>query len=315
MRALVTGASGFVGRYLVDALRRDGVDVFACGGPHDAERGVLPDRLGRSADACAPRSKRRDRPSSFISRRRRSCRSRSRRRSRHTKSTRSEPRDWPKRCAPTLPSRRRASSLQARPRSMARASRAIIHSEKRSICAPPIPTARAKPPPRRCCSRESRSFGLDVVIARAFNHIGPGQNERFVVASLAAQLARIAAGGPPQLFVGNLDAARDFLDVRDVVAAYVALARDGERGGSLQRLQRRRGHDSRRAARADRDRAGAGRSARGSGSHALQRRHRSPSAAPRSSGANRLGAAESRWSARCAKLYEAIRHVVSSVRF
>ena len=68
------------------------------------------------------------------------------------------------------------------------------------------------------------------MIARAFNHIGPGQNERFVVASLAAQLARIAGGGPPQLFVGNLNAARDFLDVRDVVAAYVALARDGERG-------------------------------------------------------------------------------------
>jgi GDP-4-dehydro-6-deoxy-D-mannose reductase len=77
---------------------------------------------------------------------------------------------------------------------------------------------------------ESRSFGTDVVVARAFNHIGPGQDERFVVASFAAQLARIAAGGPPQLWVGSLQPARDFLDVRDVVAAYVALARDGERG-------------------------------------------------------------------------------------
>ena len=77
---------------------------------------------------------------------------------------------------------------------------------------------------------EASSFGLDVVITRAFNHIGPGQDERFVVASLAAQLAHIAAGGPPQLLVGNLEAARDFLDVRDVVAAYIALARDGERG-------------------------------------------------------------------------------------
>jgi GDP-4-dehydro-6-deoxy-D-mannose reductase len=77
---------------------------------------------------------------------------------------------------------------------------------------------------------ESRSFGTDVVVARAFNHIGPGQDERFVVASFAAQLARIAAGGTPKLFVGNLETARDFLDVRDVVAAYIALARDGERG-------------------------------------------------------------------------------------
>jgi GDP-4-dehydro-6-deoxy-D-mannose reductase len=77
---------------------------------------------------------------------------------------------------------------------------------------------------------EGRSFGTDVVIARAFNHIGPGQREDFVVASLAAQLAQIAGGGPPQLFVGNLTTARDFLDVRDVAAAYIALARDGERG-------------------------------------------------------------------------------------
>jgi GDP-4-dehydro-6-deoxy-D-mannose reductase len=77
---------------------------------------------------------------------------------------------------------------------------------------------------------EFRSFGTDSVISRGFNHIGPGQNERFVVASLAAQLARIAAGGPPQLSVGNLEAARDFLDVRDVVSAYVELARHGEAG-------------------------------------------------------------------------------------
>ncbi|HEY6450805.1 MAG TPA: NAD-dependent epimerase/dehydratase family protein, partial [Candidatus Cybelea sp.] len=42
MRALVTGASGFVGRYLVDALRRDGIVVFACGGPRDASDEYVP---------------------------------------------------------------------------------------------------------------------------------------------------------------------------------------------------------------------------------------------------------------------------------
>jgi GDP-4-dehydro-6-deoxy-D-mannose reductase len=77
---------------------------------------------------------------------------------------------------------------------------------------------------------EAQSFNLDAVVTRSFNHIGPGQDERFVVASLAAQLARIAAGGPPQLLVGNLEAARDFLDVRDVVEAYIAVARDGKGG-------------------------------------------------------------------------------------
>jgi GDP-4-dehydro-6-deoxy-D-mannose reductase len=77
---------------------------------------------------------------------------------------------------------------------------------------------------------EHRAFGLDVVVARAFNHIGPGQNERFAVANFALQLARIAAGAPPQMLVGNLDARRDFLDVRDVVRAYVDLATDGVAG-------------------------------------------------------------------------------------
>jgi GDP-4-dehydro-6-deoxy-D-mannose reductase len=76
----------------------------------------------------------------------------------------------------------------------------------------------------------ARSFSLDVVIGRFFNTIGPGQSERFVVASLAAQLAGIAAGGARELRVGNLAAARDFIDVRDAVAAYLALARRGETG-------------------------------------------------------------------------------------
>ena len=77
---------------------------------------------------------------------------------------------------------------------------------------------------------EARSFGLDVVIARAFNHIGPGQSDRFAIASFAAQLAQIAEGGSPVLLVGNLEAKRDFLDVRDVVAAYIALAIHGISG-------------------------------------------------------------------------------------
>ena len=67
--------------------------------------------------------------------------------------------------------------------------------------------------------------GLDVVRARAFNHTGPGQDERFVLASFAKQAVEIAEGrSEPVLRVGNLDSCRDFLDVDDVVAAYLALA-------------------------------------------------------------------------------------------
>ena len=63
-----------------------------------------------------------------------------------------------------------------------------------------------------------------LVVARPFNHTGPGQRETFVLPSFAAQVARIEVGlQPPRIIVGNLDVRRDFLDVRDVVAAYVAL--------------------------------------------------------------------------------------------
>ena len=63
-----------------------------------------------------------------------------------------------------------------------------------------------------------------LIVARAFNHTGPGQRDDFVLPSFASQVARIEAGlQPPTIAVGNLDVRRDFLDVRDVVAAYIAL--------------------------------------------------------------------------------------------
>lgn len=63
-----------------------------------------------------------------------------------------------------------------------------------------------------------------LVIARPFNHLGAGQDERFVMASLAAQIARIEAGlQEPVVRVGNMEAARDFLDVQDVCDAYIHL--------------------------------------------------------------------------------------------
>lgn len=71
--------------------------------------------------------------------------------------------------------------------------------------------------------------GLRVLRVRPFNHTGPGQAPDFVVAAFAEQVARVAAGRqPPVLRVGALDSMRDFLDVRDVCAAYAAcLARAG----------------------------------------------------------------------------------------
>ena len=63
--------------------------------------------------------------------------------------------------------------------------------------------------------------GLKCVRLRPFNHTGRGQDEAFVIPAIAMQIARIEAGlQPPVIRVGNLDAERDFLDVRDVVVAY-----------------------------------------------------------------------------------------------
>lgn len=67
--------------------------------------------------------------------------------------------------------------------------------------------------------------GLRSVRLRAFNHTGPRQSEQFAIPAFAAQIARIEAGLQDSVMrVGNLDAARDFLDVRDVVRAYAAAA-------------------------------------------------------------------------------------------
>lgn len=62
--------------------------------------------------------------------------------------------------------------------------------------------------------------GLPVVVARAFNHTGPGQRPSFVVPAIAARVRAVAAGEAATVPIGNLDVARDFLDVRDVVRAY-----------------------------------------------------------------------------------------------
>ncbi len=74
------------------------------------------------------------------------------------------------------------------------------------------------------------TFGLRAVVTRAFNHIGPGQSDRFAVAAFAQRLAQIAHGEGTVLQVGNLTPERDFLDVRDVVRAYVELALHGASG-------------------------------------------------------------------------------------
>ncbi|MBL8026291.1 MAG: GDP-mannose 4,6-dehydratase [Fibrobacteres bacterium] len=74
-------------------------------------------------------------------------------------------------------------------------------------------------------------FGIKTIIARPFNHTGPGHPDVFVLPSFAKQLTTIRkTNGDPVLYTGNIEVERDFLDVRDVVRAYYMLFEKGKSG-------------------------------------------------------------------------------------
>jgi len=75
-----------------------------------------------------------------------------------------------------------------------------------------------------------RRAGMEVIVARPFPHIGVGQSERFVFQSLAKQLVSLKREKIPVLKAGNIKVVRDFLDVRDVVRAYLMLLKKGKDG-------------------------------------------------------------------------------------
>ena len=78
-----------------------------------------------------------------------------------------------------------------------------------------------------------RTYDLDLIRVRPFNHTGPGQSAVFVCPAIAGQLARIERGEQePVVRVGNADPVRDFSDVRDVAAGYVALLERGRSGAA-----------------------------------------------------------------------------------
>lgn len=72
--------------------------------------------------------------------------------------------------------------------------------------------------------------GFECLIARPFNHMGPGQGPGFIVPDLAIQIKAINKGNSKEILVGNLDAKRDYTDVRDIVRAYRLLIEEGKAG-------------------------------------------------------------------------------------
>lgn len=97
--------------------------------------------------------------------------------------------------------------------------------DETSALAPASPYARTK----AACEyllADMAGQDLSVVVLRLFNHTGPGQDERFVAPSFAAQIARVLRDGGDEIQVGNLDAVRDFSDVEDILDAYMAVIGD-----------------------------------------------------------------------------------------
>jgi GDP-4-dehydro-6-deoxy-D-mannose reductase len=103
-------------------------------------------------------------------------------------------------------------------------------TEERRL-APVSPYASSKASAELAALQFHRSYGLPVVCARPFNHLGAGQAPNFLVPDVARQIDEIhRAVRPARIVLGNVQVVRDFSHVLDVVRAYSLLAREGQPG-------------------------------------------------------------------------------------
>jgi GDP-4-dehydro-6-deoxy-D-mannose reductase len=108
---------------------------------------------------------------------------------------------------------------------------ASLPISERQLPAPRNPYAASKLGAEALCHQWTITTGMRVVIARPFNHIGPGQGYQFAIPAFAQQIADIRSGHrDPVVAVGDIDVTRDFTDVRDIVFAYFALLERGSSG-------------------------------------------------------------------------------------
>ena len=110
---------------------------------------------------------------------------------------------------------------------------ALLPVDERRWPEPRNPYASSKIAAETLVLQWHRAQGLDAMVVRPFNHIGPGQRKDFAIPAFAHQIVDIAEGRQaPVLDVGDIDTTRDFLDVRDVVRGYAALFARGQAGGT-----------------------------------------------------------------------------------
>ena len=231
MRVLVTGASGFVGRHLTAALRERGHSVVEADRlPHDDALPIdVTDALAVQAafDLAQPDAVAHLAAQASV-----------------TASLEDPRAAFEVNAVGTLhvlDAARAAAASGAHPRVLIVSSADVYGAQPAELYPlrettapwPRNPYAASKVAAEALALAYADSYGVAAVVTRAFNHIGPGQDQGFAVAAFAAQIARAAAGGDRCVSVGNLDASRDVLDVRDVCAAYVALLEGAGTAGEI----------------------------------------------------------------------------------
>ncbi|MFN0027866.1 MAG: GDP-mannose 4,6-dehydratase [Acidimicrobiales bacterium] len=219
MKVLVTGASGFAGRHLIEHLRASGDEVVASdrrdGGP-DLLDG---DAWSRLLDHHQPQQVY------------------------HLAAQASVQRSWQDGVATLRANVEGTFNVLAACREhgvarvlmvssadvYGRVDPALLPLREDTPLRPLSPYAASKAAAEQVALQAFHGGGLEVIRVRPFNHLGPGQDDRFVAGALAARIVR-AERGDGTVTVGNLDAVRDFTDVRDVVRAYRAVLQHGEPG-------------------------------------------------------------------------------------
>jgi len=220
-RTLITGISGFVGKHLREELLREGWDVFGFDIRAAGENvfvGDLSDRalLSQVMLDCQPDAvfhlagviKSQDPQTYYTSN-----------------------------LFGTLNLLDAVMQMERRPKIILASSSAVYGLTKsarpiteRSLLRPVTEYAVSKMAQETAALRYHYAFGLDVVIVRMFNLLGPGQSPDLACSAFARQIALAEVTEQTEIVTGNLDAKRDFVDVRDVVRAFALLAEKGEAG-------------------------------------------------------------------------------------
>jgi GDP-4-dehydro-6-deoxy-D-mannose reductase len=232
---LVTGASGFVGQHLLDLLSRDEATITAWRRPGAAEplrHDFDPDRVRwRDVDVLDRRTVDEEvaaSPPDAVY---------------HLAGAAHVGQAWDRvestLCVNVVGTARLLDALRrCAPRArVLLACSALVYRESRRALTEDCPVGPSSPYGLSKLAQEAlglrawRDDAQPVIVARAFNHVGPGQGPHFFASSFASQVAAAEAGQrEPMIRVGNLDAERDLTDVRDTVRAYRALMERGETG-------------------------------------------------------------------------------------